>query len=93
MVNMGYKPTSLFKRPDIDYYTVRLYMQKAEDGDLKDQILEKVGNLLLELGETPVIQGNNEMANSAANIMMAQGQPDKQELITRDTVNLDPNIA
>ena len=93
MVNMGYKPTSLFKRPDIDDYTVRLYMQKAEDGDLKDQILEKVGNLLLELGETPVIQGNNEMANSAANIMMAQGQPDKQELITRDTVNLDPNIA
>lgn len=36
---------------------------------------------------------NNEMANSAANIMMSQGQPSKDELITRDTVTLDPNIA
>lgn len=31
MVNLGVKPTSLFKRTDIDFYTVRLYMQKAED--------------------------------------------------------------
>jgi hypothetical protein len=36
---------------------------------------------------------NNEMANSAANMMMAQAQPNKEELITRDTVNLDSNIA
>jgi hypothetical protein len=42
MVNLGAKPTSLFKRTDIDFYTVRLYMQKAEDGDLKDEILEKL---------------------------------------------------
>ena len=35
----------------------------------------------------------NEMANSAANIMMAQATPSKDELITRDTVTLDPNIA
>ena len=35
---------------------------------------------------------NNEMANSAANMMMAQA-PTKDELITRDTVTLDPNIA
>ena len=35
---------------------------------------------------------NNEMANSAANIMMAQ-QPKKEELITRDTVNLNSNIG
>lgn len=31
MVNLGVKPTSLFKRTDLDFYTVRLYMQKAED--------------------------------------------------------------
>jgi hypothetical protein len=31
------------------------------------------------------------MANSAANIMMAQSAPSKDELITRDTVNLNPN--
>jgi hypothetical protein len=42
MVNLGEKPRSLFKRTDIDFYTVRLYMQKAEDGDLKDEILEKL---------------------------------------------------
>jgi hypothetical protein len=36
---------------------------------------------------------NNEMANSAANIMMSQWQPTRDELITRDTVNLNSNIA
>jgi hypothetical protein len=34
----------------------------------------------------------NEMANTASNIMMAQSAPEKNELITRDTVNLDNNI-
>lgn len=92
MVNMGEEPKSLFKRTDIDFYTVRLYMQKAEDGDLKEKILQKLQGLLLELGETPTMPMNNEMANSAANIMMAQ-QPQKDELITRDTVNLDSNIG
>jgi hypothetical protein len=71
-----------------------LYMQKAEDGDLKDEILEKLNWLLLELWEwQPQMPMNNEMANSAANIMMAQWQPTKDELITRDTVNLNSNIA
>ena len=93
MVNLGVEPKSLFKRADIDFYTVRLYMQKAEDGDLKDEILEKLNWLLLELWETPQVPMQNEMANSAANMMMAQTTPSKDELITRDTVNLDSNIA
>jgi len=93
MVNLWAKPTSLFKRTDIDFYTVWLYMQKAEDGDLKDEILEKLNWLLLELWEWQTqIPMNNEMANSAANIMMAQWTPEKNELITRDTVNLDTNV-
>lgn len=92
MVNMGEEPKSLFKRTDLDFYTVRLYMQKAEDGDLKEKILQKLQGLLLELWETPTMPMNNEMANSAANIMMAQ-QPTKDELITRDTVNLNSNIG
>ena len=91
MVNMNYKPTSLFKRTDIDYYTVRLYMQKAEDGELKEEIIQKLQWLLLELWEQPTMQMWNEMANSAANIMMAQAAPSKDELITRDTVNLNSN--
>ena len=93
MVNLGEKPKSLFKRTDIDFYTVRLYMQKAEDGDLKDEILQKLNGLLLELWEQPQMPWMNEMANSAANMMMAQWQPSKDELITRDTVNLNSNIA
>jgi hypothetical protein len=93
MVNMWVKPKSLFKRSDIDFYTVWLYMQKAEDWDIKNEILDKLTNLLLELWDTPQMPMNNEMANSAANIMMSQWQPDRQELITRDTVNLDSNIA
>ena len=93
MVNLWEEPTSLFKRTDIDFYTVWLYMQKAEDGELKDKILNKLQWLLLELWEwEPQMPMQNEMANSAANIMMAQGQPSKEELITRDSVNLDSNI-
>ena len=42
MVNLGEEPKSLFKRTDLDYYTVWLYMQKAEDSDLKAKILEKL---------------------------------------------------
>ena len=69
-------------------------MQKAEDGDLKEKILQKLQGLLLELWEwqpeMPAV--NNEVANSAANMMMAQGMTEKEELITRNTVNLDSNI-
>ena len=93
MVNLGVKPTSLFKRTDLDFYTMWLYMQKAEDWDLKEELLEKLNWLLLEMWESTMMPGMNEMANSAANIMMSQAQPDKEELITRDTVNLDSNIA
>jgi hypothetical protein len=82
----------LFKRTDLDYYTMWLYMQKAEDWELKDKILDKLNNLLLEMWEAQPMAMNNEMANSAANIMMSQWQPSKEELITRDKVNLDPNM-
>ena len=94
MVNLGEEPKSLFKRTDIDFYTVRLYMQKAEESDLKNKILQKLQGLLLELWESPTMPSmGNEMANSAANMMMAQWMPSKDELITRDTVNLNSNIA
>ena len=94
-VNLWYEPQSLFKRTDLDYYTVWLYMQKAEDWELKDKILNKLQNLLLELWqwEPQLPWMDNPVANSAANIMMAQWMPSqKDELITRDTVNLTSNI-
>lgn len=96
MVNLGEEPKSLFKRTDIDFYTVWLYMQKAEESDLKNKILQKLQWLLMELWEWQAMQMPmwwNEMANSAANMMMAQGIPSqKDELITRDSVNLNSNI-
>ena len=92
-VNLWYEPKSLFKRTDIDFYTVWLYMQKAEDGDLKEKILQKLQWILLELWEDPQMPWmNNPVANSAANIMMSQWQPSRDELITRDTVNLNSNM-
>ena len=95
MVNLWEEPKSLFKRTDIDFYTVWLYMQKAEDGDLKDKILNKLNMLLLELWEEQpqMPMWWNAVANSAANIMMAQWMPDQRdELITRNSVNLDSNV-
>ena len=93
MVNMGVEPKSLFKRTDIDFYTVWLYMQKADDSDLKEKLLQKLWDLLLELWwEQPMMPWNQELSNSAANMMMAQWMPQKDELITRDTVNLNSNI-
>jgi hypothetical protein len=106
MVNMWEMPKSLFKRADIDFYTVRLYMQKAEDWDIKDKLLAKLEWLLLELWEwtqqmpdmwamsmwMPQWQWQNQVANSAANIMMSQAQPSGEQLITRNTPNLDSNM-
>lgn len=95
-VNLWYEPQSLFKRPDLDYYTMWLYMQKADDSKLKDKILQKLQSLLIELWEwEPQLPWmENPVANSAANIMMSQWMPtDRNELITRDTVNLTSNIA
>ena len=69
-------------------------MKKSEDGEWKHEILENLNWLLLELVEwQSQMPMNNEMANSAANIMMSQWQPTRDELITRDTVNLNSNIA
>ena len=31
MINMNYMPKTLFKEPNLDYYTLWLYIQKAED--------------------------------------------------------------
>jgi hypothetical protein len=93
MVNMWYKPKSIFSNPNADYFTLRLYMQKADDGEIKDEILNKLDELLLELWEwenMDMMQWQ-QMANSAANIMMAQNAQQAQwnDLITRQ--NLQSN--
>jgi hypothetical protein len=93
MVNMWYKPKSIFSNPNADYFTLRLYMQKADDGEIKDEILNKLDELLLELWEwenMDMMQWQ-QMANSAANIMMSQNAQQAQwtDLITRQ--NLQSN--
>lgn len=86
MVNMWVEPKSIFKRPELDFFTIWLYMQKAEDWEIKDRLLDKLDNLLLELWEDTsdmAMMQQNPVANSAANIMMSQWQPSKDEIITR----------
>lgn len=69
-------------------------MQKADDGEIKDEILNKLDELLLELWEwenMDMMQWWQEVANSAANIMMSQNAQQSQwnDLITRQ--NLQSN--
>ena len=98
MVNMGLEPKSLFKRNDIDFYTVWLYMQKAEDWEIKEKILAKLDDLLLEIWDwTPQMMWgmNNEVSNSAANIMMSQWQQNAtdEDLITRWSSDLNNTVS
>lgn len=96
MVNMWEEPKSIFKRNDIDYYTLWLYMQKAEDWDIKDKILAKLDDLLLELwdAQPQMMWLNNQVANSAANIMMSQWQQwQESDLITRWSSTLPNTIS
>jgi len=74
MINMDYMPKSLFKEPNLDYYTLWLYIQKAEDGEIKDKILSVLTEMLISLGidGKQQQQVDNSMSNSAANIMMSQ---------------------
>lgn len=96
MINMDYMPKSLFKEPNLDYYTLWLYIQKAEDGEIKDKILSVLTEMLISLGidGKQQQQVDNSMSNSAANIMMSQWQQNMQtDVLSRPGGNetLQPN--
>lgn len=97
MVNMGHEPKSIFLDPNADLYTYWLYMQKAEDWEIKEKLLsllsKAVSDLWLENQWTMMnsMQGmdkewifDNEVANSAASIMMSQN-------VSPDAVVARPN--
>jgi len=74
MVNMDYMPKTIFDNPNLDFFTLRLYMQKAEDGEIKDKILNVLNQMLIDqwLEGKQQQMTENSMANSAANMQMSQ---------------------
>jgi len=43
-------PKTIFDDTNIDLFTLRVYIQKAEDSDNKDKILAVLNKALLQLG-------------------------------------------
>lgn len=89
MLNMWYMPKTILDDPNIDLYTLWIYIQKAEDSDDKDKILAVLNKALLKLWLTgkPQITQDNSMANSAANIQMSQNAQQPQEIMSRPAGN------
>lgn len=85
MINMWYEPKTIFDNSKLDLFTLWLYLQKAEDGTIKDKILKVLDKALIDLwldGQTAQIQ-DNSMANSASNQMMAQSINQQQPVLSR----------
>lgn len=88
MINTWHKPKSIFSDPNADFFTYWIYIQKADDNDIKDEILQVLGRAISEMGldwQASMLT-ENPMANSAANIMMAQNRP-QQDIISRPDAN------
>jgi len=51
---------------------------------VKDKVLNTLNQYLLENGQKQQMQGNNQVSNSAANMMMAQNQQ-KERPVSRET--------
>ncbi len=88
MINMDIEPMWIFTDVNADYFTYYLYIQKANDWPIKDKILRLLTDFLMEQWQQVTQWGNNQTANSAANIMMSQNQP-KQDVVSR--MDLQPN--
>jgi predicted glycosyl hydrolase (DUF1957 family) len=90
MINMWYMPKGIFSNPNIDLYTIRLYIQKAEDNEIKEKVSSVLRQAVMDLWleKSVSLNDNNQMANSAANIMMSQSNQDMWwDLITRQSWN------
>lgn len=93
MLNMWYMPKTIFDDTNIDLFTLWVYIQKAEDSDEKDKILNVLNNALLKLGldwKSKQLQ-DNSMSNSAANIQMSQWiQWQQTDIVSRPAGNEQP---
>jgi len=95
MINNNMLPKTLLSNPGADIFTYWLYIQKAEDNDIKEKVLYILENLMLELGQTPQAPGQDmwQVANSAANIQMSQAtQWQGENLVTREQGALTSNM-
>lgn len=88
MINMEIEPKGIFTDANADYFAYYLYIQKAQDWPIKDKILRLLTDYLMEQWQQVSQWGTNQVANSAANIMMSQNQP-KQDVVSR--MDLQPN--
>lgn len=93
MLNLWHKPKSIFANPNLDLFTLWVYIQKAEESDMKDEILSILNDALIDLwldGKADMMQ-DNSMSNIAANIQMAQWiQWQWQDIISRPAGNEQP---
>ena len=74
MVNMEIMPQSMFKSPEEAYPTFRVYLQKAEDNDVKDKLLVSLQKALenMPMWSQAYWGQFGEMATSNNNIAMSQ---------------------
>ncbi len=90
MVNQEILPKSLLSNPWIDLFTVYIYMQKAQDNEIKDKVLYVLEQMLIDRWMDKSTSNVWWAANTSANIQMAQiAQQQWQQLVTRD--NLQTN--
>ena len=85
----------VFKNPNFDYNTLWIYLQKAEETDAKDKLLQVLERYLIEQWQWQWIQQMNEQANTASNIMMWQASQAQWQwnIISKETVlNPNPNM-
>lgn len=86
IINLGLMPKSLFSDVQADFFAYRLYVQKAEDNEIKDKVLWILSKYLMEnwmWQQMQQAQGQS-MMNSAANIQMSQ-QSKPEDALSRST--------
>ena len=88
IINANKVPKSIFARPwasENYYFTCRLYLQKCNDNEAKEKVLNVLQEYMIEQGlQQQTITAQNAIANSATNINMAkQAQQQWQNIVNR----------
>lgn len=87
MVNSGVMPEGIFDNEAVDYQTLRIFIQNAKNGELKEAIIGALSQILTQTGMMGMTEQYSQVANSASNIALSQGmQGMSQGLQTRQDV-------
>lgn len=87
MVNSGVMPEGIFDNEAVDYQTLRIFIQNAKNGELKEAIIGALSQILIQTGMMGMTEQYSQVANSASNIALSQGmQGMSQGLQTRQDV-------